>query len=445
MAILCVRFKSKWLMIFICVNLWICTITLAFATGGNVAFLSDCYQTGWVCMRSNDSMNIDYNAHVYASGLQVEIVETKTIVDIHQSEMQIYKIRIGNVEGWVFEKEINFTLDETPKKHMGTIDLLADSANIFDRIEEGVGDYDSQLGVISTNFTKIEVIGYCGLTSHVKWNDGYGFIYSLNIIDDEGDDRHSDIARTRRKAVEAYKGDSSFEKWTELEYLLSYGEIELENFLQDNPSFSFDGKPSGIENDIKDAVVPFDREISDDEKGIAANGAQAAFRLDSWYLIESMDELNEELRQEQGIIPPHTWVVLMSGDIISYGNLSTPLWDATEIQSLPLEGITIIHEIAKDMYFRAEFEYPGHSDEVRFSRLRVGVLVALDKSMHLVSDIQNVLQEFVFTCQLHQVEDPNAQCTVVVDNSTLQYRIWNENMLSIDRSALFFNASRIEH
>ena len=145
------------------------------------------------------------------------------------------------------------------------------------------------------------------------------------------------------------------------------------------------------------------------------------------------------------MLPSHMWVVLISGDIISYGDLSSPLWDATEIQSLPLEGVKITHELAKDMFFRVEFEDPDHSDEVLSSRLRVGVLVALDKGVYQFSDIPNVLQEFVFTCQLYQPGDPNAQCTVVVDNATLQYRIKTENMLSIDRSALFFNASRIEH
>ena len=259
MIVMNVPFKQKLFTGVICVGLWIGAIASALAAQSNTAFLSDCYQTGWICMRSNDTMNIDYNAHVYASGLQVEILETKTIVDIQQSEIQIYKIRIGNVEGWVFEKEITFTLDAPPEKHMGTIVLLGDSANVFDRMEDGVGDYDSQIGVISTNFTQMEVIGYCGLTSHVKWNDGYGFIYSLNIIDDEGDDRHSDIARTRRKAVEAYKGDSSFEKWTELEYFLSYGEMDLKNFLQDNPSFQFSGDAPGAGGDIKVAIASFDR------------------------------------------------------------------------------------------------------------------------------------------------------------------------------------------
>jgi len=203
----------------------------SYAYAETMGYLYDITGHGWVCLRTNEQMDVDFETGAYPDGTQVLILEKR---DDGLFDIPRHKVQIGRATGWVFEDEFLAENEWLQKKESGQYVLFMNRwhleryAHQFAEFYESASIFvdDPIYGIaLESPFTALGI--YNGMI-HVQLSKVDGFLHEFNCIPDimKPDDWYFDrekkiwISAMERAITQTKGADES--NWTRTERFLFY-------------------------------------------------------------------------------------------------------------------------------------------------------------------------------------------------------------------------------
>ena len=330
----------------LCTAAMLCIVVFipdSYAFAEDIRYVYDATGHGWTCLRTNEQMDVDFDAGVYPDGTQVAVLEKREGEPYDQVR---YRVQIGRAVGWVFEGEL-LTEDEWMQKKESGQYRAFDSiwqvkpsllpVEIYSHGKtEWFGTPMERQTIATMNEPSFVTLGLNDTFAHVRISDTDGFMsYGSCMIPNDLPDEVLNYTEpiwygTAINAIQKAKGTNEL-NWTETERSLAYAFSVLDL----NTSWTWDRviEPSDCDISVFEAMMIAEIVLrSGDYHEYLSDDVLDLLEWDVVYYYLIHDYINPE---------KHIWVIYCSADPASGEDLATICYVQVDAHSKEILSITI--------------------------------------------------------------------------------------------------------